>query len=62
MPGWQSKVQVAHGPLWRGPLRARIIQDTLNREGDGGWELVSTASLTHFGFTSAVWLIFPRPA
>lgn len=62
MPQWQHKVQVARGHLWQGPIRARIIQETLAREEVDGWELVSAVPVTAWGWTSAVWLLFKRLA
>lgn len=62
MPEWEHKVEVARGPLWRGPIRAQLIQETLMREQSGGWELVSAVPVTQLGFTSGVWLLFRRPA
>ena len=61
MPEWEHKVQIAKGGWLKGPVRARIIQEVLTQEQEGGWELCAAVPLTQLGFTAAVWLVFKRP-
>jgi hypothetical protein len=57
MQEWEHKVEVAAGGGQFGIVNAPIIQEVLEREQQGGWELVT--ALNPSG-SQVVWLIFKR--
>lgn len=62
MAKWEYLTYTVRGRLLRGPLRAQHLQQALERAAAEDWDLVSAIPVTELGFTSAVWVVFRRPA